>query len=146
MAEGLVRNGNPGDGFTVILLAGPPVPIVPGPSNNPEKVIDEIRKLKPTHAAADAAPALKLVADLLARSPRAYPRRFVLRRSVLARARGRAYGFKLVAEHARLQSPHDRDGFRLHHFRSSEVRQFAHSRGDGDGDQSGGFGKGCDLD
>lgn len=43
--------------------------------------------------------------------PRAFPGRFVLRRSTLARALGRAYGFKLVAEHARLQSPHDRDGF-----------------------------------
>ncbi len=43
--------------------------------------------------------------------PRAFPGRFVLRRSSLARARGSAYGFKLVAEHARLQSPHDREGF-----------------------------------
>lgn len=43
--------------------------------------------------------------------PRAHPGRFVLRRSSLARARRCAYGFKLVAEHARLQSPHDREGF-----------------------------------
>lgn len=43
--------------------------------------------------------------------PRAFPRRLVLRRSALARSRGCAYGFKLVAEHARLQSPHDRAGF-----------------------------------
>lgn len=43
--------------------------------------------------------------------PRAFPRRLVLRRSAVARARGCAYGFKLVAEHARLQSPHDREGF-----------------------------------
>ena len=43
--------------------------------------------------------------------PRAHPRRFVLRRSARARARRCAYGFKLVAEHARLQSPHDREGF-----------------------------------
>lgn len=43
--------------------------------------------------------------------PRAYPRRLVLRRSAQARARGRAYGFKLIAEHARLQSPHDRAVF-----------------------------------
>lgn len=43
--------------------------------------------------------------------PRAHPGRFVLRRSALARAQRRAYGFKLVAEHARLQSPHDRESF-----------------------------------
>ena len=43
--------------------------------------------------------------------PRAFPRRVVLRRSAVARTRGCAYGFKLVAEHARLQSPHDREGF-----------------------------------
>lgn len=43
--------------------------------------------------------------------PRAFPRRVVLRRSAMARTRGCAYGFKLVAEHARLQSPHDREGF-----------------------------------
>lgn len=43
--------------------------------------------------------------------PRAYPRRLVLRRSARARARGCAYGFKLVAEHARLQGPHDRSAF-----------------------------------
>lgn len=43
--------------------------------------------------------------------PRASPYRLVLRRSARARARGSAYGFKLVAEHARLQGPHDRLGF-----------------------------------
>ncbi len=43
--------------------------------------------------------------------PRAHPRRLVLRRSTRARARGCAYGFKLVAEHARLQGPHDRSAF-----------------------------------
>jgi LPS sulfotransferase NodH len=58
----------------------------------------------------DAHPRITCDSEILS-IPRAYPGRFVLRRSALARARGCAYGFKLIAEHARLQSPHDREGF-----------------------------------
>ena len=77
LAENMVRNGNPGDGYTVVFVAGTPQPIVPGPSNDPEKVATEIRKLKVTHTATDTTPALAMVADIVARSPRAYPRRQV---------------------------------------------------------------------
>lgn len=76
-AEDLIRKGNAGDGYTVLFLATTPQTIVPGPSNVPDKVIKELHKLKPTHAAADVAPILPIVADALARSPRAYPRRQV---------------------------------------------------------------------
>jgi len=76
-AEALVRAASPGDGFTVVFLAGTAQTVVPGPSNAADKVVAELRKLKPTHAAADAAAALPLVADALARSPRGYPRRQV---------------------------------------------------------------------
>ena len=87
LAESLVRGGNPGDGFTVLFLAGgQPQAVIPGPANDPEKVAAELRKLKPTHAAADTAPALAMVADVLARSPRAYPRRQVTFFSDLQRA------------------------------------------------------------
>jgi Mg-chelatase subunit ChlD len=87
LAENLVRTGNPGDGFTLLFLAGTqPQAVVPGPANDPEKVVAELRKLKPTHAAADTAPALAMVADVLARSPRAYPRRQVTFFSDLQRA------------------------------------------------------------
>src|SRR5436305_2384989 len=61
--------------------------------------------------------------------PRAAPGRFVLRRSALARGRGCAYGFKLVAEHARLQSPHDREGF-LRWFAKRGFRIVVLERGD----------------
>jgi hypothetical protein len=89
-AEALVRNANPGDGFTLIALAATPRTVVEGPSNEPDKVIDELHKLKPTHGTADAAAALtegtdrpdekelaRTVGDVLGRSPRAYPRRQV---------------------------------------------------------------------
>jgi len=76
-AEELVRGGNPGDAFSVLVL-GPASPVVvPGPSNAALKVLDELAKLRPTHAAADGAAVLPLVADALARSPRGYPRRQV---------------------------------------------------------------------
>lgn len=58
----------------------------------------------------DSHPRISCDSEILS-IPRAHPAQFVLRRSALARARGCAYGFKLVAEHARLQGPHDRVGF-----------------------------------
>jgi hypothetical protein len=76
-AERLVRNGNPGDGYTVIFLTTTPQTIVPGPSAAPDKVLTELRNLRPTHAAADTAAALPVIADALSRSPRGYPRRQV---------------------------------------------------------------------
>jgi len=75
--ENMVRNGNPGDGYTVLFLAGPPQLIVPGPSNDADKVAGEIRKLKVAHTATDTTPTLAMIADIVARSPRAYPRRQV---------------------------------------------------------------------
>ena len=76
-AEELIKSGNAGDGYSVILLTGTAQPIVPGPSNAHDKVLKELGKLKPSHAAADTATALPVVADALARSPRSYPRRQV---------------------------------------------------------------------
>ncbi len=75
--EDMVRNANPGDGFTLISMAGGAQAVVPGPSSDVEKVALEVRNLKPTHGTADYASALTLVADTLARSPRNYPRRQV---------------------------------------------------------------------
>ena len=76
-AESMVRNGNAGDGYSVVFVAGPPQSVVPGPSNDADKVATEIGTLKVAHTAADITPALAHVADILARSPRAYPRRQV---------------------------------------------------------------------
>ncbi|HEV3436552.1 MAG TPA: VWA domain-containing protein, partial [Gemmata sp.] len=76
-AEKLIRSGGPGDGYTLLVLAGGSESVVPGPSNDPDKVVAELKKVKPTHAATDTATALPAIADILARSPRAYPRRQV---------------------------------------------------------------------
>jgi Mg-chelatase subunit ChlD len=75
--ETLVRNATPGDGFTLIELAGATTAVVPGPASDHERVILELNKLKPTHGTCDYASALSMVADTLARSPRNYPRRQV---------------------------------------------------------------------
>ena len=78
LAEQAVRSANPGDGFTLIDLGTTSTAVVPGPSNDPDKVAAEIRRLRPTHGTADLAAGLNLAADALARSPAAYPRRQVL--------------------------------------------------------------------
>ena len=49
-AENLVRAGNPGDGYSVFVLTTALQPAVAGPSNDPEKVVAELRKIKPTHS------------------------------------------------------------------------------------------------
>ncbi len=86
LAERSVRTANSGDGFSLIFLAGPAQVIVPGPSNDAEKVVAEIRNLRPTHGTADLTAGLSSVADVLARSPRSYPRREVLVFSDLQRS------------------------------------------------------------
>ncbi|MBM3979715.1 MAG: VWA domain-containing protein [Planctomycetes bacterium] len=73
--ETMIRSGNPGDGYTLIRMTGTAEPVVPGPAADPEKVVAELRKVKVTHGPADHTAALATVADVLTRSPRAYPRR-----------------------------------------------------------------------
>jgi hypothetical protein len=77
-AETLISSGKDGDGYTVLLMTNTVQSIVPGPSNDPKKVVAELRNralVRPTHGPADHTAALATVADILARSPRAYPRR-----------------------------------------------------------------------
>ena len=98
-AEALVRTAGPGDGFTLIALAAGPQTVIEGPSNEPEKVVAELRKLKVTHGPADVSgvlgegaerpaerEAVRTVGDVLGRSPRSYPRRQVTVFSDLQRA------------------------------------------------------------
>ncbi len=77
-AEAAIRARNPGDGFTLIALGTQTVPVVPGPSNDVEKVVAELRALKATHGTADFAAGLAAINDTLARSPRSYLRRQVM--------------------------------------------------------------------
>ena len=75
--ETLIRSANPGDGFTLIETSASASAVVPGPANDAEKVVGELRNIKPTHTAGDYSSALPLIADTLAKSPRNYPRRQV---------------------------------------------------------------------
>lgn len=77
-AEAAIRARNPGDGFTLIALGPRTEPVVPGPSNDTEKVVAELRDLKATHGTADFAAGLAAVNETLARSPRSYLRRQVM--------------------------------------------------------------------
>lgn len=76
-AEQLIRSNSPGDGITILAVSSDIQSVVPGPSSEPEKAIAELKKIKPTHASGDIAAALPTIADILARSPRAFPRRQV---------------------------------------------------------------------
>ncbi|MCE9562045.1 MAG: VWA domain-containing protein [Planctomycetes bacterium] len=76
-AESLIRSGGAGDGYSVLVIPNDGQPLVPGPSNDIDKIIAELKSVKPTHAPADTASALGAIADIIARSPRAYPRRQV---------------------------------------------------------------------
>jgi len=73
----MIRSANAGDGFTLIEANATTTAIVPGPANDVEKVVTELRNIKPTHTAGDYTAAVNLLADLLAKSPRNYPRRQV---------------------------------------------------------------------
>ena len=75
-AENLIRSGSPGDGYTIIALANGVQRVVPGPANDPERVVAELRRsVKPTHGAGDIATALSIIADVITNSKRAYPRK-----------------------------------------------------------------------
>lgn len=78
-AEKLIREANPGDGFTLLFLDSTAQVVVPGPALEPEEVLPELRKLRATHAATDPLAALNLttVADIVTRSPKAFPRKQV---------------------------------------------------------------------
>ncbi len=78
LIEQAVLAANPGDGFTLITVGGTAQAVVPGPAADPDKLLAELRAVKPTHAAGDLAGGLALAADVLARSPRAFPRRQVV--------------------------------------------------------------------
>lgn len=76
-ARALLEAGNPGDGFSLVVLNGPAQVVIPGPANDAAKLLSELDAVSVSHAAADLGQALTAIADLVARSPRTYPRRQV---------------------------------------------------------------------
>jgi uncharacterized membrane protein len=77
MAAKLVRNAPGGDGFSLIVLGAPPKVIVPGPANDPARVVREIEELQCTHGLADVAQSLQFAEDALNRPSARYVRRVV---------------------------------------------------------------------
>ncbi|MFO0936418.1 MAG: BatA domain-containing protein [Gemmataceae bacterium] len=77
MAEEAIRDANPGDGFSIIVLAGGANVVVPGPANDPDKVLAELKSIKPTHLPGDMMSVVTAVSEIVSRSPRNYPRRQV---------------------------------------------------------------------
>jgi len=78
LAEKAVRSANLGDGFSLIIVRNTAEIVIPGPSNEFAKVLAELRDLSVTDGPGDFIDGVNLAADILARSPRAYPRRQVL--------------------------------------------------------------------
>ncbi|MGL6073834.1 MAG: VWA domain-containing protein [Fimbriiglobus sp.] len=76
--EATIQAANPGDGFSLIVLANGAQAVVPGPSVDTEKVLTELRAVKPTHGNTELPAGLAMIADTLSQSPRSFPRRQVL--------------------------------------------------------------------
>jgi hypothetical protein len=74
----VTRHSGNGDGFSVILMASPARRIVGEPSDDPQKVLAELRALRATHGPADLAGTLASVAGLLESSPSKYALREVV--------------------------------------------------------------------
>jgi hypothetical protein len=70
LAVKIVRDqSSRGDGFNVVLMAAPPRRIVLEPSENTDKVVEAIQKLRLPHGNADLAATLNTVENLLRASP-----------------------------------------------------------------------------
>lgn len=66
-----------GDGFSVVLLASPPRPVIPGPADDAARVSREIGDLVCTHGPADLNQTIASVEDIVGRQPGKYARRVV---------------------------------------------------------------------
>src|SRR5207302_1137429 len=72
LAEQVVRDSPGGDGFSVLLMGAPPRRVVPEPSEDSRKVLNEIEALHVTHGAADLPATLSAVESMLQASPQKY--------------------------------------------------------------------------
>jgi hypothetical protein len=69
LAGQLVQESPAGDGFSLVLMASPARRLVPEPSEDGHKVVDEIRLARLPHGNADLVGTLDAVDDMLRRSP-----------------------------------------------------------------------------
>ncbi len=72
LAAQVVRDSPGGDGFSVVLLGAPPRRIVPEPSEDSRKVLNEIDALRVTHGNGDLTATLNAVESMLQTSPHKY--------------------------------------------------------------------------
>jgi hypothetical protein len=77
LAERIVSESPRGDSFSVVLMAAPPRRIVSEPSEDPRKVVAEIKNLRLPHGNADLLATLNAVEDLLRQSPGKFQEREV---------------------------------------------------------------------
>src|SRR5262245_51396364 len=77
MAKRIVQSGNPGDGFSLVLLSAPAQTIVAGPSDNTSAVAREIDALRLPHGNSDLAGGLTAVERMVAQPLGKYNQREV---------------------------------------------------------------------
>jgi hypothetical protein len=77
VAEQIVQESPRGDSFSVLLMAAPPRRIVSEPSEDPRKVVAEIKGLRLPHGNADVLATLNAVENLLRQSPGKFQEREV---------------------------------------------------------------------
>ncbi len=96
LAKQIVQNGNPGDGFSLVLLSAPAKNIVPGPSDNTANVVREIDGLRLPHGNSDLAGGLAAVEKMIGQPLGRYQQREVYILTDLQRTFFQAAGLKVL--------------------------------------------------
>jgi hypothetical protein len=86
LAAELVRSSAAGDGFSLVLMAGPAQAVIAGPAEDAGKVAREIEALRCPHGNSDLGGALQLVEELVRKAPGKYAQREVYVLSDLQRS------------------------------------------------------------
>jgi aerotolerance regulator-like protein/VWA domain-containing protein/von Willebrand factor type A domain-containing protein len=100
LAKEIVQGGNPGDGFSLILLSAPAQSIVPGPSDNSSNFIRELESLRLPHGNSDLASGLTAVEKMVTEPLGKYHQREVYILTDLQRTFFQAAGVKVVNSRA----------------------------------------------
>src|SRR5579871_356099 len=96
LAKEIVQSGNPGDGFSLVLLSAPAQTIVPGPSDNFANFINELESLRLPHGNSDLAGGLTAVEKMVTEPLGKYHQREVYVLTDLQRTFFQAAGLKVL--------------------------------------------------
>lgn len=77
-AIALLNRASPGEGYSVVVLGPAAQVVVPGPADDPSKVIREIEQLTLAHGGTDVSGGLAMIADMVNRPLGKYTRREVI--------------------------------------------------------------------